>query len=140
MNHVYPESTARLPSIDMVNHVGISEESIRAKFESQKTKEEIKELNGQLSHAAYSSDFEAIKRCLDAGADINTTSATSETRKGEGGTPLWTVIYWNNQNSNEIAELLLDRGADFEIPDRDGDTPLGIAVDKANEENVRLCL
>jgi ankyrin repeat protein len=58
--------------------------------------------------------LEAVTLCLELGADVNATNSMG----------LTAVIGAANRGSNEIIELLVDRGARLDIKDREGRTPL----------------
>lgn len=51
-------------------------------------------------------------------------------------TPLHCAIEW--AESTELAKLLIDSGANLNLPDRDGDTPLALAAYMGNHEVVKL--
>jgi ankyrin repeat protein len=58
--------------------------------------------------------LEAVKLCLDLGADVNATNSM-------GLTALLGAV---NRGSNDIIELLVQRGARLDIKDKEGRTPL----------------
>jgi ankyrin repeat protein len=60
------------------------------------------------------SRLEAVKLCLELGADVNATNSM-------GLTPLLGAV---NRGSNDIIELLVQRGARLDIKDKEGRTPL----------------
>jgi uncharacterized protein len=58
--------------------------------------------------------LDAVKLCLELGADVNATNSM-------GLTPLLGAV---NRGSNDIIELLVQRGARLDIKDKEGRTPL----------------
>jgi ankyrin repeat protein len=60
------------------------------------------------------SRLEAVKLCLELGADVNATNSM-------GLTPLLGAV---NRGSNDIIELLVQRGARLDVKDKEGRTPL----------------
>jgi ankyrin repeat protein len=58
--------------------------------------------------------LDAVKLCLDLGADVNASNSM-------GLTPLLGAV---NRGSNDIIELLVQRGARLDIKDKEGRTPL----------------
>jgi hypothetical protein len=64
--------------------------------------------------AAGDGNIEAVKQCLDGGADVNA-------KYGGGWTPLHFAA---EKGHKEIAELLIAKGADVNTKMKDGDTPL----------------
>ena len=81
-------------------------------------------------HAAAYSGSEAIARLLlEHGAVLEDKANIS------GATPLLLAA---EENHVEVAELLIARGADLSIPDRDGFTPLSQAWAKKRTEMVRF--
>ena len=81
-------------------------------------------------HAAAYSGSEAIARLLlEHGAVLEDKANIS------GDTPLLLAA---EENHVEVAELLIARGADLSIPDRDGFTPLSQAWAKKRTEMVRF--
>lgn len=65
---------------------------------------------------------------IDASADLN----------GSKWTPLHRAIY--SHKSMELVKLLVNNGASLQALDRDGDTPLGLAVIAKNHEAVKILL
>ena len=82
-----------------------------------------------LHAAAYSGSAEAVRLLLDHGAALEDRANVS------GATPLMLAA---EENHVAVAELLLVRGADLSIPDREGATPLTQAWAKQRNEMVRL--
>ena len=73
-----------------------------------------------LFNAAQAGDLEKVKRLVQQGSPINLKVAGSF-----GWTPLIAAIYENETN---VAHYLIGTGADVNIPDVDGKTPLMWAV------------
>jgi ankyrin repeat protein len=82
-----------------------------------------------LHAAAYSGSAELARLLLEHG------SALEDTANVSGATPLMLAA---EENRIAVAELLIHRGADVSIPDRDGFTPLTQAWAKKRTEMVRL--
>jgi ankyrin repeat protein len=82
-----------------------------------------------LHAAAYSGKAELAGLLLDHGAALEDTVNVS------GATPLMLAA---EENRVAVVELLIARGADLNIPDRDGFTPLTQAWSKQQTEMVRL--
>jgi ankyrin repeat protein len=82
-----------------------------------------------LHAATYSGSAEAAWLLLDHGAALEDRANVS------GATPL---IVAAEENHTAVAELLIARGADLNIPDRDGFTPLTQAWAKKRTEMVHL--
>jgi ankyrin repeat protein len=74
--------------------------------------------------AARQNDLASVKALLDGGADINLTSA-------DGSTALLVAII---NEHNELAEYLLDKGANPNLADDKGRAPLYAAIDMRNLE------
>ena len=96
-----------------------------------------------LQRAITRGDIKAVRRCLNAGADIETSA------NRDGDTPLMVAVSSGiskypqfpgnaNKGSNQMAELLLDRGANVNFTKRSGRTALSIACDHANINMVKL--
>ena len=69
--------------------------------------------------AAYNGNIEAVKQHLAAGTDVNVKGGFAD------GTPLH---YAAANGHKEIAELLIEKGADLNAKDEDGGTPLDVAI------------
>ena len=83
-----------------------------------------------LAEAAAQSKEKAVKRLLEAGADVNAKDA-------EGKNPLMIALegnYWN------LALPLLHSGTDVDAQDDDGVSALHLAVDNGNLEAVKMLL
>ena len=69
--------------------------------------------------AAYNGNIEAVKQHLAAGTDVNVKGGFAD------GTPLH---YAAANGHKEIAELLIEKGADVKAKDEGGKTPLDVAI------------
>jgi ankyrin repeat protein len=79
-------------------------------------------------------DIDAARKALDAGADVN---AIDYDIGYHGGTPL---ILATMSGRRDIAKLLLDRKADIDRTNSDGDTALHEAVLSRNTDFVEFLL
>ena len=79
--------------------------------------------------AAIKGDIEAVKKHLDAGADVNAKDDQF------GGTPLHHVTV---KGHKEIVELLIAQGADVNVLDGGGYTPLDWAIEDNHTEIADL--
>jgi len=91
------------------------------------------DLARRLWEAAEAGDPAALEKCLGEGADVNARHAA------RGGLPT-ALIAASFGGRLEAAKLLLDRGADPEIPNGQGRTALILAADQGHAEVVRLLL
>ena len=81
-------------------------------------------------HEAFKAgNIEAVKQHLAAGTDVNAKGPNA------GLTPLHRAAYYGLK---EIAELLLDKGADVNAKDDGGDTPLDVAMLGNDKETADL--
>ena len=74
-----------------------------------------------LSYAAARGQRETVSFLLDGGASVSAVD------NGFGRTPLHWAAYYGH---TETASLLLERGADLDAQDKDGFTPLHVAVNE----------
>jgi uncharacterized protein len=72
---------------------------------------------------------------LDAGADIN--ARNRHKFAGPGNSPLSAAVY---QQRNDVVRLLIERGADFNLGDNAGFTPLHLAAANGYVESARMLL
>ena len=86
--------------------------------------------NPPLFDAVKKGDIEAVRKHLDAGADVNT--------KDEDGYTLLTVAV--AYGSKEIVELLIFNGVDVNAKNDGGSTPLNIATAQGHKEIVELLI
>lgn len=89
-------------------------------------------LNRSLRSAAYKGDVVALDAALNAGAEINAHGSTKW-----GGSALHLAAL---QGKYEAARLLLDRGADVNLRDRTGETPLSNALIREHYKLATLLL
>ena len=83
---------------------------------------------------SYYGDINEVRRLLESGANPNIKDPTYDE---DAWTPL---LYASSYGFYEVSNLLLDYGADPNIPDDWGQTPLMWASYKGHEEIVRLLL
>jgi len=91
----------------------------------------IKEPNEVLANAICHDNIEAVKWLLDNGV--------SPSSKDEDGDTMLQLALWNG-NSEGIAELLIERGADVDDHNTDGHTALDIAIMELNLPIIELLL
>jgi len=84
--------------------------------------------DAELLRAAFNGNVEAVKSCLDRGADVNA-------RNNNGATSLFLAAV---QNRPQLAQLLLERGADGTIRNNAGKTPREAAAEQGHDEIVAL--
>ena len=82
--------------------------------------------------AISDNDHDAFQRLLRAGALVNEPDSQSR-----GNTPLLLAL---DGNCDRIVRDLLENGADCNLPDADGTTPLMMAAQRDNLENVKLLI
>ena len=87
------------------------------------------ELDVPILAAAYNGNIEAVKQHLAAGTDVNVKGGFAD------GTPLH---YAAANGHKEIAELLIEKGADLNAKDEDGGTPLDVAIQFKELETADL--
>jgi ankyrin repeat protein len=85
-------------------------------------------LIAELDDLVNMGEIEGVRRLLDGGLDVNSRNVVLET-------PLYAAVWTGNY---EIAEMLLNRGADPNIPDKNGFTPLQAAQKLERRELVSL--
>lgn len=97
-------------------------------------KADIRDERGMLPlhHAAYNGDVEIAKILIPLTPDINDHQTTGKTN--EQLTPLLVALK-NNQSG--VAKLLLEKGANPNLPDKDGNLPLHYAVKNKDLELTR---
>jgi ankyrin repeat protein len=82
-------------------------------------------------NAACRGNNQHIDILLSSGAEINASVGSS------GRTALMCAIEWKRV---ETVKLLIEKGADLEIADKQGNTPLMIAKDNSYEEIIELLM
>ena len=88
--------------------------------------------NFALLEAASRTNLAQVKAQLDAGADINSRSRL-------GKTPLMLAVEYGYGRS-DVPQLLIEKGANLNAVDNDGNTALMIAIDRNNTEAAQLLL
>ena len=96
---------------------------------AEQTTAEIPEMD--LQAAVIYGNLEAVKQHIKAGSDLNAKDPMS------GSTPLISAATFNKM---EIANTLIDAGADLTIKNNDGATPLHVAVFFCRVEIVQKLL
>ena len=74
-----------------------------------------KKLQEELFDAIKANDLDAVKQCVEQGADVNA-------QNGDGWTPLHAAVFY--EHSPEIICYLVEQGADINGQDKDGDTAI----------------
>ena len=100
------------------------------KSESDKqvtAKTTVKAPDMALSAAVVTGNYDVVKQHIEAGTDINEKDPLS------GSTPLITAVTFDKQ---DIAQALIDAGADLSIKNNDGSTALHVAAFFCNVEAV----
>ncbi|MDF0705728.1 ankyrin repeat domain-containing protein [Flagellimonas okinawensis] len=94
-------------------------------------KSEVKAPDIALSAAVVSGNLEAVEQHIKAGTNINEKDPLS------GSTPLITAITFDKQ---DIAQALIDAGADLSIKNNDGSTALHVAAFFCKVEGVKMLM
>ncbi len=84
----------------------------------------------EVADAAMRGDVDAVRRLLDASADVNA-------RQGDGATALHWAAYGGDV---ELARLLIDAGADPALANRNGSTPLWLAATNGDTAMIETLL
>lgn len=87
--------------------------------------------NEMLLEAASDGDVEKVKSCLAKGADIETKNSRWK------ATPLYLAVNFDHE---EVVEILLEKNANVDSKDCDGETPLYRAAAVGNETIVKMLL
>lgn len=87
-----------------------------------------------LHFAAFQAHLAAARLLIDSGANVNAVDS------GRGRTPLHQVVSNGSLNDERraILVLLLDKGAKVDVRDKEGKTPLALALEYPNEGAVKL--
>ncbi|MBN2594634.1 MAG: ankyrin repeat domain-containing protein [Sedimentisphaerales bacterium] len=84
-----------------------------------------------LNRAVVDGDIDQVKSEISAGADVNT-------KDGRTG---WTLLYIAiNKKHTEIAQFLIEKGADVNIRDNRGRTPVHLAVETGQKDIVEALI
>jgi len=86
---------------------------------------------GDIHAAVISGDLETVKSLIEGRADINQKEPFG------GSTPLGTAITFGK---NDIAKVLIDKGANLSLKNNDGSTPLHVAAFFGRVEVVKMLL
>ncbi|WP_421802731.1 ankyrin repeat domain-containing protein [Flagellimonas sp.] len=104
------------------------------KSESDKqdtAKTTVKAPDMALSAAVVTGNYDVVKQHIEAGTDINEKDPLS------GSTPLITAVTFDKQ---DIAQALIDAGADLSIKNNDGSTALHVAAFFCKVEAVQMLM
>jgi ankyrin repeat protein len=85
----------------------------------------------EMFFSALRGDVDNVMRILDTGVDINTKSPSPPAHVAN------TLLHVASRGNTELVSALLKRGADVNVRDSDGDTPLQIATE-TNEELISI--
>ncbi len=91
----------------------------------------------EVADAAMRGDVDAVRRLLDASADVNGRPADVNARQGDGATALHWAAYGGDV---ELARLLIDAGADPAAANRNGSTPLWLAATNGDTAMIQTLL
>jgi len=95
------------------------------------TKTEVKAPDMALSAAVVTGNLEVVEQHIAAGTDINEKDPLS------GSTPLITAVTFDKRN---IAQALIDAGADLSVKNNDGSTALHVAAFFCKVEAVKMLM
>ncbi len=90
-----------------------------------------------LEEAAHNSDVAAVKRLIEAGANVNQQNKHEPSEVADGKTALM-IASWNGDT--EIVKLLLKAGAKVNLKDSDGSSALYMAAVNGHADIVDLLL
>ena len=112
------------------------EEEIRSMFGGTPNQDLITISMGPINTGDIHENIENLQKTLDNGANINTRDDTGRTALSYAGAD----TFYHNTGHNEIIEFLLENGADANIPDINGNTPLIWSITYSNLEFARILL
>lgn len=95
-------------------------------------------LDYQLYSAAQRGDYNEAARALEAGANVNAIAEYSDPILGDYNESI--LAAGVKQGHREVVQLLVENGANMNLPDEIGMTPILIAASKGGEELVMLLL
>jgi ankyrin repeat protein len=93
------------------------------------------ELNSKLFNAISNKNIGLVKKLIEEGANVNSKKDLSSSQKAF--TPL---ILSTNLNQKEISIILVNKGADVNLTDKEGRTPLSNILDRNNRDFINIFL
>jgi len=97
----------------------------------------IKKLNKDFIYAVISNNLDKVENLLKEGADINITYSKATDSDNGSITP---VLYAASYGYTKLLEFLVDKGADLNLTDSQGNNPLLGATIRDNYANVKFLL
>jgi len=93
----------------------------------------------ELHKAVKAGNADRVRELLDAGDDVNVRNSSKAVKLLRGGTTLqYTPLHWAAYyGDQEIAELLISRGAELDAQGPCDSTPLYLAADQGYPEVVK---
>ena len=95
--------------------------------------------NISIHEAAYKNDINAVKLYIKSGVDLNQIGKGKPSEDSKSFAPATPLFYAILGRNKEIIELLLSKGVDVNLENRNGSSPLVIAV-KLNEPEIAALL
>ena len=94
-----------------------------------KTGWNIKMVKRSIQVASKTGDIKWVKQHLEDGMDVNAVGQAIQYPRVAQSDAAWTSLHWAAlEGHKEIVELLIAKGADVNVKDGDGETPLGKAI------------
>lgn len=91
-------------------------------------------LEDGLREAAGEGKLSVTKKLIGKGVDVNAAEEV------DGWAPLHYAANGDSTRHHEVAEVLLEAGADVDIKNGEGETPLHLAAARGNEQMVDVLL